>query len=123
MPADWLLIWACIKTGVIYLRLRFPHSMQKYEMLSFGVASRLTGTIHLHIVYPNTNIDRHRLWSLYLGRPGYIKLADVSIRLPERNGTSWDLTMFAAWVELLDLAGQISDKLYEWSIPTCARRF
>ncbi|KAK4995811.1 hypothetical protein LTR66_004440 [Elasticomyces elasticus] len=52
-----------------------------------------------------------RLWALYLGRPPSIKLHDVSIRRPDRNAPQWDLRIFAAWVELLDLAGQISDKL------------
>ncbi|KAK5019478.1 hypothetical protein LTR39_000345 [Cryomyces antarcticus] len=52
-----------------------------------------------------------RLWALYLGRPPSIKLNDVSIRRPDRSAPSWDLKIFAAWVDLLDLAGQISDKL------------
>ncbi|EXJ84557.1 hypothetical protein A1O3_05226 [Capronia epimyces CBS 606.96] len=52
-----------------------------------------------------------RLWALYLGRPPVIKLSDVSIPRPDRNASSWEMKMFAAWVELLDLAGQISEKL------------
>ena len=55
----------------------------------------------------------HRLWALYLGRPPFIKLTDVSIRRPDRDARTWDLRILAAWVELLDIAGQIGDKLYD----------
>ncbi|KAK5172164.1 uncharacterized protein LTR77_003802 [Saxophila tyrrhenica] len=55
------------------------------------------------------NLDR--LWALYLGRPPFIKLIDVSIRRPEWSARTWDLRIFAAWVHLLDTAGQIADKL------------
>lgn len=51
------------------------------------------------------------LWGLYLGRPPIIKLTDVSIHRPNKHAASWDLKIFAAWVELLDIAGQISEKL------------
>ncbi|OAP57138.1 hypothetical protein AYL99_07875 [Fonsecaea erecta] len=52
-----------------------------------------------------------RLWSLYLGRPPVIKLSDVSIDRPNRNAPTWDMKMFAAWAELLELSGHISEKL------------
>ncbi|EXJ74618.1 uncharacterized protein A1O5_02915 [Cladophialophora psammophila CBS 110553] len=52
-----------------------------------------------------------RLWSLYLGRPPVIKLSDVSIERPNRNAPTWDMKMFAAWAELLELSGHISEKL------------
>ncbi|KIX92802.1 uncharacterized protein Z520_11465 [Fonsecaea multimorphosa CBS 102226] len=52
-----------------------------------------------------------RLWALYLGRPPVIKLSDVSIDRPHRNAPTWDMKMFAAWAELLELSGHISEKL------------
>ncbi len=59
-----------------------------------------------------TTTDACRLWGLYVGRPPAINLSDVSISRPNPNGHSWDTKMLAAWVELLDLAGQISERLY-----------
>lgn len=56
--------------------------------------------------------DHSRLWGLYIGRPPVINLSDVSISRPDPNGHSWDTKVLAAWVELLDLAGQISERLY-----------
>ncbi|OAG40008.1 hypothetical protein AYO21_05689 [Fonsecaea monophora] len=52
-----------------------------------------------------------RLWALYLGRPPVIKLSDVSIDRPNRNAPTWDMKMFAAWAELLELSGHMSEKL------------
>ena len=60
-----------------------------------------------------------RLWALYLGRPPTIKLADVSIRRPDRDARTWDLRIFAAWVQLLDIAGQIGDKLCACYFTPC----
>ncbi|KAK5169216.1 hypothetical protein LTR04_006156 [Oleoguttula sp. CCFEE 6159] len=63
----------------------------------------------------NPSLTTVQLWALYLGRPPSIKLNDVSIRRPDRSAPSWDLKIFAAWVDLLDLAGQISDKFMQYS--------
>ncbi|KAI1613487.1 fungal-specific transcription factor domain-containing protein [Exophiala viscosa] len=52
-----------------------------------------------------------RLWGVYLGRPPVIKLTDVFLKRPDPAVSSWDLKVLAAWVELLDLAGQVSEKL------------
>ena len=52
-----------------------------------------------------------RLWALYLGRPPFIKLTDVSTRKPDLNSRTWELRVSAAWVRLLDIAGQIGDRL------------
>ena len=52
-----------------------------------------------------------RLWAVYLGRPPTIKLDDVSISRPSRNASCWDLEMFSAWVGVLEIAGEICDKL------------
>ncbi|KAK5045505.1 hypothetical protein LTR84_009123 [Exophiala bonariae] len=50
-------------------------------------------------------------WGLYLGRPPIIKLCDVYVRKPSKTSTSWDAVIFAAWTEILDIAGQISERL------------
>ncbi|KAK4942014.1 hypothetical protein LTR10_018195 [Elasticomyces elasticus] len=52
-----------------------------------------------------------RLWGVYLGRPPTIKLTDVFLKRPDPAASCWDLKVLAAWVELLDLAGQVSEKL------------
>lgn len=52
-----------------------------------------------------------RLWSLYLGRPAFIKLSDISIRRPAPDSRTWDLRLMSAWVGLLDIAGRIADRL------------
>ena len=56
-------------------------------------------------------LTSHRLWSLYLGRPAFIKLSDISIRRPSPDSRTWDLRLMAAWVGLLDIAGRIADRL------------
>jgi hypothetical protein len=34
------------------------------------------------------------------------------LKRPDPAVSSWDLKVLAAWVELLDLAGQVSEKLF-----------
>lgn len=53
-----------------------------------------------------------RHWGLYLGRPPVIKLCDVYVPRPSKAATSWDAVIFAAWTEVLDIAGQISECLF-----------
>ncbi|KIW22576.1 uncharacterized protein PV07_10860 [Cladophialophora immunda] len=98
--------------------------------LCLGNACRLAFDLGLHQNWsriPNTKLSAldlevrqvilwgcvgfDRLWSLYLGRPPVIKLSDVSIDRPHRNAPTWDMKMFAAWAELLELSGHISEKL------------
>jgi hypothetical protein len=39
----------------------------------------------------------------------------VSIPHPDKNASSWEMKLFAAWVALHEISGHISEKLYFWS--------
>ncbi|KAI9811856.1 MAG: hypothetical protein M1827_005207 [Pycnora praestabilis] len=54
-----------------------------------------------------------RLWALYLGRPHFIKLDDITVPRPgsDKNVHSWEMRMSAAWTGLLDIVGQTCDAL------------
>jgi hypothetical protein len=51
---------------------------------------------------------------MYLGRPHCIKLDDVTIPRPGARSSqysSWEMSMAAAWADLLELVGYICDAL------------
>ena len=57
-----------------------------------------------------------RLWALYLGRPHYIQLGDVSVPRPgsgpqDRHEISWEMRMAAGWTDMMEIAGNICDAL------------
>lgn len=109
-PADCFSTWVYTKTGRICQPRSFRRSTSRFGRWYFGAASILTGKART----PHRctrKLTCSRLWALYLGRPPTIKLTDVSVRRPDRNARSWDLRIFAAWVHLIDIAGQIGDKL------------
>ncbi|KAK3720891.1 hypothetical protein LTR37_003554 [Vermiconidia calcicola] len=82
---------------------------QDWTYLSTMKLSPIDVEVRQVIFWGCFNLDR--LWALYLGRPPFIKLIDVSIRRPDMRAPTWDMRIFAAWVHLLDIAGQIADKL------------
>ena len=99
----WMLSWnAC--------RLIFDLGLnQDWSYLANHRLSPLDVEVRQTVFWGCFNLDR--LWALYLGRPVYIKLIDCSTRRPDRNAGDWEFRIFAAWVHLLDIAGQIGDKL------------
>ena len=51
---------------------------------------------------------------MYLGRPHCIKLKDVTVPRPGASSShhpSWDMSLAAAWADLLELVGYICDAL------------
>ncbi|PGH28271.1 hypothetical protein AJ80_00162 [Polytolypa hystricis UAMH7299] len=57
------------------------------------------------------NLDRY--WSLYLGRPQFIKLEDIDAKRPDgtRSDISVEVKMSVAWTSLLEIIGLICDIL------------
>ncbi|RFU26008.1 hypothetical protein B7463_g10333, partial [Scytalidium lignicola] len=76
-------------------------------------------TVLLEEELKNPGITTIQLWSIYLGRPPCINLADVTVpRISIRGSSSlsWELSIFAAWVNLVEIGGRICGILNGTSI-------